>query len=75
VRQGYVSVEDSETTAFAAPYTMLEELGRGGMARVYRALDTRSGQVIALKQLLRAQSAELSRQQQRAHLPDRDQHR
>jgi hypothetical protein len=62
VRHGHASVKDAETPLFAAPYKMLEELGRGGMARVYRALDTRSGQVIALKQLLRAQSAELSRQ-------------
>lgn len=61
-RHGYASGKGTETTAFAAPYKMLEELGRGGMACVYRALDTRSGQVIALKQLLRAQSVELSRQ-------------
>jgi hypothetical protein len=34
-------------------YDVLEELGRGGMACVYRVRDVRTGQVVALKQLLR----------------------
>lgn len=33
------------------PYRIDKELGRGGMATVYRATDTRSGRVVALKAL------------------------
>jgi serine/threonine protein kinase len=62
VRQRHDSDSRSELSVFAAPYTMLEELGRGGMAQVFRVLDKRSGQVVALKQLLPAQTSELARQ-------------
>jgi len=62
VRQGYVSGNDAKMSVFAAPYTMLEELGRGGMARVYRVFDRRSGALVALKQLLPASTAALARQ-------------
>ncbi|HKP55634.1 MAG TPA: serine/threonine-protein kinase [Polyangiales bacterium] len=34
-------------------YDVVEELGRGGMAVVYRVLDARSGKSLALKQLLK----------------------
>ena len=36
----------------AERYRIEQELGRGGMARVVRAIDERSGQAVALKQLL-----------------------
>jgi serine/threonine protein kinase len=61
VRDSYASDTDFEAN-IAAPFEVLEELGRGGMARVFRVLDKRSGQVVALKQMLRARSAELSHQ-------------
>ncbi len=32
-------------------YDLLEEIGHGGMARVYRALDTKTGTVVALKRV------------------------
>jgi len=38
-------------------YEVYEELGRGGMAVVYRALDTHTGQIVALK-VLRGTAAE-----------------
>ena len=62
VRQGYVSGGDAKMSVFAAPYTMLEELGRGGMARVYRVFDRRNGALVALKQLLPARTEALTRQ-------------
>ena len=62
VRQGYVSGNDAKRSVLAAQYTLLEELGRGGMARVYRARDQRSGALIALKQLLPARTQALARQ-------------
>lgn len=62
VRQGYVSGGDANSAVYAAPYTMLEELGRGGMACVYRVFDRRSGALVALKQLLPARSAALAKQ-------------
>ena len=32
-------------------YELLEEIGRGGMARVYKALDTRTGTIVAVKKV------------------------
>jgi len=39
-------------TRFAERYTLHEQLGRGGMASVHRAVDLSTGQSVALKQLL-----------------------
>ena len=62
VQRGYVSGVGADMAVFAAPYTTLEELGRGGMARVYRVFDRRSGALVALKQLLPARTEALARQ-------------
>jgi len=39
----------SRGTLFAGRYEVIEELGRGGMGRVYRVYDQKIGEVIALK--------------------------
>jgi hypothetical protein len=36
-------------STFAGRYQVIEELGRGGMGRVYKVLDTKIGEKIALK--------------------------
>ena len=41
-------------------YRVEGELGRGGMARVYRVIDERSGQPLALKKLSRRRPARLA---------------
>ncbi|HET8634625.1 MAG TPA: hypothetical protein VFL88_10810, partial [Gemmatimonadales bacterium] len=38
-------------TALAGRYRLLEQIGRGGMATVYRADDLRHGRVVAMKVL------------------------
>src|SRR5688572_6524583 len=43
-------------------YDVVEELGRGGMACVYRVIDARSGETFALKQLLAHADAKRSRE-------------
>jgi tetratricopeptide (TPR) repeat protein len=42
------------TTMISKRYTLDEELGKGGMGIVYRAIDRLTGQVIALKQVMPA---------------------
>ena len=44
-------------------YQVLEELGRGGMAVVYRVIDAQSGRALALKQLVLAGSDRRCREQ------------
>jgi serine/threonine-protein kinase len=41
----------SLTTALADRYRLLEQIGRGGMATVYRADDVRHGRIVAMKVL------------------------
>ena len=36
-------------STFAARYQVVEELGHGGMGRVYKVLDTKVGEKVALK--------------------------
>ena len=44
-------------TLFAGRYQIIEQLGRGGMGRVYRALDTKANEEVAIK-LIRPDIAE-----------------
>jgi serine/threonine protein kinase len=46
---GSPSTEMTRGTLFANRYQIIEELGKGGMGRVYRVEDTKVGQEIALK--------------------------
>src|SRR4051812_45656819 len=54
-------------------YEVLEELGRGGMACVYRVRDVRNGDNVALKQLL-PQHCEDKRAREAARLFEREFH-
>jgi tetratricopeptide (TPR) repeat protein/tRNA A-37 threonylcarbamoyl transferase component Bud32 len=47
-------------TTLGGRYEIIEELGRGGMACVYRALDPRTGREVAIKQLTAATEAKRS---------------
>lgn len=42
---------DQQGVSFAGRYTVLEELGRGGVGTVYKALDTNSDEIVAIKVL------------------------
>jgi hypothetical protein len=58
-----VNAREQGPRPFADRYELNEQLGRGGMACVYRAIDLSSGRAIALKQLIRPEH-----DGQRAHL-------
>ncbi len=63
-RDQFVAAAESSSKAgqrVGAHYEILGELGRGGMACVYRVLDVRSGEVLALKHLLPQSDGALAR--------------
>lgn len=47
------------------PYEIVEEIGRGGFSKAYKALDTTSGRVVALKVIPKEQFGASSRLQER----------
>jgi len=51
-------IQRGTTLGRISDYELLEEIGHGGMASVYKALDTRTGDVVAIKRV-RTEGAEL----------------
>jgi tetratricopeptide (TPR) repeat protein len=57
-----------QPTNLFGKYVFLQEIGRGGMGRVYRAYDTELGRMVALKLLLYEESDDVARLRREAQL-------
>jgi tetratricopeptide (TPR) repeat protein len=58
----------AKATNLFGKYVFLQEIGRGGMGRVYRAYDTELGRVVAIKLLLYEESDDVARLRREAQL-------